>query len=205
MLRRLCLALLVPLLAVACDDNSVEPEELAEASAPSLDFVSGPAEAGPHVVRYEDGSVYTWNFPAEVTPDGEPWTIMFGIDDVANMTLCGGAGTAYPISGQDVVRDDHFNRTQLRKQVPAYAGHSADVYAYDWCDRMDVPWIAVGEASAAWSVNMHSSNGASLNTGLLSFNSWLTDLSTGRKYHAHYNQLWEWPPFGLRTVKMFIK
>lgn len=198
-------ALAAALVTVGCDQSPVEPVEKLAVSEPALDFLNGPAQPGPYVVRYEDGTVLIWTFDGSVTPDGESWAIMFGIDDVANMKYCGGPGSAFPIAVQDIPRDEHFNRMQGHKRTPAFAGHTADVFAYDWCDRMDVPWIATGEASVVWSANIHGSEGNSLNSARLAFNAWLSDLSTGGSYHAHYNQVWEWPPFAIRTQKQFIK
>lgn len=205
MLRFVSVAALVLFAVAGCDRSPTEPVTGPPTVAQSADFLNAPETSGPNVVRYTDGTVLTWDFPADVTPDGQAWTIMFGIDDVANMNYCGGPGTPYPISVQDIPRDDHFNRTQLRQRVPAFAGHSADVYAYDWCDRMDVPWIATGEASVTWSANVHESEGKSLSVANLSFNSRLTDLVTGQSYHAHFNQVWEWPPFAVRSQNLFIR
>lgn len=205
MLRFITVAALAALVTGACDQYPIEPLENSAAVQPALGPLNGPAQPGPYVVRYEDGTVLIWTFDGSVTPDGESWAIMFGIDDVANMNYCGGPGSAFPIAVQDIPRDEHFNRMQMHKRTPAFAGHTADVFAYDWCDRMDVPWIAVGEASVVWTANVHGSQGNSVNLARVTFNSWLSDLATGESYHAHDLLVWEWPPFAIRAEEQFIK
>jgi len=58
-------------LAVACTETPVEPLADQVAPAPALNFMNGPAEAGPWVIREEFRQmVSSWY---QVTPDGEVW------------------------------------------------------------------------------------------------------------------------------------
>ena len=96
MLRRITLAFLVALLAVSCAENPTQPAEQAGATEPDANYMNGPEQPGPTVYRSENGQMFVWTFPGDATPDGEDWSVMFSIGDVADLLSCGGSGTPYP-------------------------------------------------------------------------------------------------------------
>lgn len=206
MLRRLTLAMLLAIVAGGCEDNPAGPPEQVEATAPAPNFMNGPEQSGPIVYRTDAGLVLVWNFFSPATPDGEDWVVMFGIDTnaIPDMQTCDGAGVdAGDI--QEIIRDHHYNVMQMRKKVPAYAAHRSDFEAYEWCDRANVPWLAIGEASVVWTGNRRVSQDGSPGRSKLSFNALLDDVVTGRTYHAHWNFMWAWPPFEVLANNQFMK
>jgi len=207
MFRKLALAMAAALVGYGCAENPTRPVEQAGAAEPVTNYMNGPAQPGPTVYRSENGQVHVWTFPGDATPDGEDWSVMFSIGDVADLLSCGGSGTPYPGSVQEMIRDDGFNIVQMRKKVPAYAAHASDFDAYELCDKMSVPWVAIGEASVFWTG--HSSYGEEGSSGhsKLTFNAFLDDVDTGEGYHAHWNFAWAWTPseFDVLADNMFLK
>ena len=178
MLRRITLAFLVALLAVSCAENPTQPAEQAGATEPDANYMNGPEQPGPTVYRSENGQMFVWTFPGDATPDGEDWSVMFSIGDVADLLSCGGSGTPYPGSVQEMTRDDGFNIVQMRKKVPAYAAHASDFDAYELCDKMSVPWVAVGEANVFWTGHVRAGDEGSSGHSKLTFNAFLVDVDT---------------------------
>jgi hypothetical protein len=193
------------LVAIGCTDSPTQPTGQGEVATPVTNYMNGPEQPGPTVYRSEDGQVLVWTFPADATPDGEDWSVMFSIGDVADLQFCGGTGTPYPGSVQQAFTDDGFNIVQMRKKVPAYAAHASDFDAYDICDKMSVPWVAVGEANVFWTGHVRAGDEGSSGHSKLSFNAFLDDVDTGDSYHAHWNFAWAWPPFEVLADNMFIK
>ena len=203
-------AVLALFVAVTCDQQPGEPLEQVSVSTPTFDFTNGPSEAGPWVSRGESDWISWFDFPPEVTPDGEWWTVLEGIDDVANYVDCEGDGSDTPLSYQNIIKDGRYAGLVMRKEAPAFAWHSDDFHgAASICDVMDAPWIAEGTASVV--LNNNDMTGSIRNNVWgLSFNAWLTDVDTGEKYHAHYsvkyrNSLPSDPVLNVLSSKMFIK
>ena len=171
--------------AASCDQQPVEPLEQVSVSTPTFDFTNGPSDAGPWVTRGESDWISWFDFPPEVTPDGEWWTVLEGIDDVANHVDCGGAGSSTLLSYQNIIKEGRYTANVMRKEAPAFAWHSDDFHgAASICDVMDAPWIAEGTASL---VANHNDMTGSIRNNVwgISLNAWLTDVDTGEKYHAH--------------------
>jgi hypothetical protein len=182
---RIPLALvLLAFVAVSCDQQPVEPiGEQSVAEAPTFDFTNNPDNGNPRIFRYENQSLSTWVFPADVTPDGEAWILVEGIDDFNEMFFCGGDGTDTPASVQEVYIDERIIVNLMRKKSPAYAFHLDDFEANYWCNLSGYE-LAAGAAN--WKYNDNDATVVTSNnvwSGLL--NAQLEDVATGEKYHAH--------------------